>query len=108
MSFKIKPPYSIDNTPIYFVEEEEGVLGRANMNGTITINSKVKSPNQVKEIIKHEKVHIDQMKDGRLAYDDNNIYHRKSGKGKWKVKKRSNKVDGSPSSWWEKEAYNKK
>ena len=108
MSFKIKPPYSIDNTPIYFVEEEEGVLGRANMNGTITINSKVKSPNQVKEIIKHEKVHIDQMKDGRLAYDDNNIYHRKSGKGKWKVKKRSNKVDGSPSSWWEREAYNKK
>ena len=108
MSFKIKPPYSIDNTPIYFVEEEEGVLGRANMNGTITINSKVKSPNQVKEIIKHEKVHIDQMKDGRLAYDNDNIYHRKSGKGKWKVKKRSNKVDGSPSSWWEKEAYNKK
>ena len=108
MSFKIKPPYSIDNTPIYFVEEEEGVLGRANMNGTITINSKVKSPNQVKEIIKHEKVHIDQMKDGRLAYDDNNIYHRKSGKGKWNVKKRSNKVDGSPSSWWEREAYNKK
>jgi len=108
MAFKIKPPYSIDNTPIYFVEEEEGVLGRANMNGTITINSKVKSPNQVKEIIKHEKVHIDQMKDGRLAYDNDNIYHRKSGKGKWKVKKRSNKVDGSPSSWWEKEAYNKK
>ena len=53
-------------------------------------------------------VHIKQMKDGRLAYDDNNIYHRKSGKGKWKVKKRSNKVDGSPSSWWEREAYNKK
>ena len=108
MSFKLNPPYKIDNTPIYFVEEEEGVLGRANMNGTITINSKVKSPNQIKEIIKHEKVHIDQMKDGRLAYDNDNIYHRKSGKGKWKVKKRSNKVDGSPSSWWEKEAYNKK
>jgi len=108
MAFKIKSPFHVDNTPIYFVQEEEGVLGRANMNGTITINSKVKSPNQVKEIIKHEKVHIDQMKDGRLAYDDNNIYHRKSGKGKWNTVKRSNKVDGSPSSWWEKEAYNKK
>jgi hypothetical protein len=108
MSFKIKPPYNIDNTPIYFVEEEDGVLGRANMNGTITINSKVKSPNQVKEIIKHEKVHIDQMKDGRLAYDDNNIYHRKSGKGKWSTVKRSKQADGSPVTWWEKEAYNKK
>jgi hypothetical protein len=108
MSFKIKPPYNIDNTPIYFVEEEDGVLGRANMNGTITINNKVKSPNQVKEIIKHEKVHIDQMKDGRLAYDDNNIYHRKSGKGKWSTVKRSKQADGSPVTWWEKEAYNKK
>jgi hypothetical protein len=108
MSFKIKPPYNIDNTPIYFVEEEDGVLGRANMNGTITINSKVKSPNQVKEIIKHEKVHIDQIKDGRLAYDDNNIYHRKSGKGKWSTVKRSKQADGSPVTWWEKEAYNKK
>ena len=75
MSFKISAPYKIDNTPIYFVEEEEGVLGRANINGTITINSKVKSPNQIKEIIKHEKVHVNQMKDGRLAiYSYSAIY----------------------------------
>ena len=108
MAFKIKPPYNIDNTPVYFVKEEEGVLGRANMNGTITVNENIKSPAQVKEVIKHEKVHVDQMKDGRLAYDEENIYHRKSGKGKWNVKKRSPKTDGSPSTWWEKEAYNKK
>ena len=25
MSFKIKSPYNIDNTPIYFVKEEENV-----------------------------------------------------------------------------------
>ena len=29
MSFKLKSPYNIDNTPIYFVKEEDGVLGRA-------------------------------------------------------------------------------
>ena len=113
MAFKLKPtPPWYDpkkmNTPIYFVEEEDGVLGRANMNGSITINNKVKDQNQINKIIKHEMVHVKQIKDGRLAYDNDNIYHRKSGKGKWKVKKRSNKVDGSPSSWWEKEAYNKK
>ena len=96
------------NTPIYFVEEEDGVLGRANMNGSITINNKVKDQGQINKIIKHEMVHVKQIKDGRLAYDNNNIYHRKSGKGKWKVKKRSNKADGSPVTWWEKEAYNKK
>jgi len=52
-------------------------------------------------------VHVKQIKDGRLAYDDNNIYHRKNGKGKWKVKKRSKQVDGSPINWWEAEAYKK-
>tara|TARA_Y100000385_G_scaffold259095_1_gene287600 strand:+ start:477 stop:803 length:327 start_codon:yes stop_codon:yes gene_type:complete len=108
MSFKIKSPYSIDNTPIYFVEEENGVLGRTNMNGSITINNKVKDQKQINEIIKHEKVHVKQIKDGRLAYDNNNIYHRKSGEGKWSTIKRNKKVDGSPLSWWEKEAYNKK
>jgi hypothetical protein len=50
---------------------------------------------------------VKQIKDGRLAYDDKNIYHRKNGKGKWKVKKRSKQVDGSPINWWEAEAYKK-
>jgi hypothetical protein len=113
MAFKLKPnPPWCDiksmNTPIYFVEEEEGVLGRANMNGSITINNKVKDQKQINEIIKHEKVHVKQIKDGRLAYDNNNIYHRKSGKGKWSTVKRSKQADGSPVTWWEKEAYNKK
>ena len=102
----MKPPYNIDNTPVYFVDEEPGVLGRANMCGSITVNKNVKDPKQLEEIISHEKVHVDQIKDGRLAYDDRNIYHRKSGKGKWNVKKRG-KDDGSKSTWWEKEAYKK-
>ena len=107
MGFKLESPYNIDNTPIYFTKEEDGVLGRTNMNCTITINDKVRNQKQIKEIIDHEMVHVKQIKDGRLAYDDNNIYHRKNGKGKWKVKKRSKQVDGSPINWWEKEAYKK-
>lgn len=98
MAFKIKPPYNVDNTPIYFVEEDKDVLGRANLNGTITINKDVKSPARIKEIIKHEKVHLDQMKRGDLSYDDEYVY--------WKGKKYSRKYN--PSSPWEKEAYNKK
>ena len=107
MSFKMKPPYKVDNTPVYMVEEEDGTLGRANMCGSITVNKDVVNPKQLEEIISHEKVHIDQIKDGRIAYDDNYIYHRKSGKGCWKKVKRSNSVDGSKSHWWEKEAYKK-
>ena len=107
MGFKFKLPYNIVITPIYFLQEEDGVLGRTNMNCTITINDNVRNQKQLKEIIDHEMVHVKQIKNGRLAYDNNNIYHRKSGKGKWKVKKRSKQVDGSPNNWWEKEAYKK-
>jgi len=42
MSFKLKSPYKINNTPIYFIKEEDGVLGRTNMNWTITIKVKLR------------------------------------------------------------------
>jgi hypothetical protein len=38
MAFKITPPYSMDNTPIYNVNMEDGVMGKANKNGTIILN----------------------------------------------------------------------
>ena len=100
MGFKLKPPFECDNTPIYQTDMEEGVLGMANNNGTILIN-KYLSPVKAKEVIKHEKVHIDQIKRGDLDYDDNNVY--------WKGKKYSRKSikEGAKSLPWEKEAYNK-
>ena len=107
MGFKMKPPYEIDNTPVYTVKEEEGILGRAQKCGSITINVDVTDPDQKEEILEHEKVHLDQMKDGRLWYDDEYMYHRKSGKGKWSKVKRSSEADGAKSHWWEKEAYKK-
>lgn len=73
MAFKIQPFYNIENTPIYSVDMEDGVLGRANNNGTIVINNNL-SPAKLNSVVKHEKVHIDQMKRGDLDYDDNNVY----------------------------------
>ena len=87
MNFKIKSPYNIDNTPIYFVKEEDGVLGRTNMNCSITISDKVKDPKQIKEIVDHEKVHVKQIKDGRLAYDDKTFTIERMVKVNGKLKK---------------------
>ena len=43
MAFKLtNPPYSSDNTPIYRVDMENGVLGKANKNGTIILNNNLK------------------------------------------------------------------
>ena len=39
MAFKLNnPPFHMDNTPIYRVDMEDGVMGKANNNGSITIN----------------------------------------------------------------------
>ena len=89
---------SMDNTPIYQIDEEEGVLGRANKNGSITLNKNL-SPLEQEDVIRHEKVHLDQMERGDLDYDDKYVY--------WKGKRmpRSKMEEGNKNLPWEKEAY---
>lgn len=100
MAFKIKPPFPIDNTPIYTVDLEEGVVGKADRNGSILIDKDVQ-PKEQHRVITHEKVHLDQMKRGDLDYDDNYVY--------WKGKKysRADMEEGSPNLAWEAEAWSK-
>jgi hypothetical protein len=102
MPFKLNnKPYTIDNTPIYNVDLEDGVLGKADRNGSILINKNVDNPKQIQEVIDHEKVHIDQMKRGDLDYNDSVVF--------WKGKRypRSKMNEGNKNLPWEKEAYNK-
>ena len=99
MAFKLNnPPYTIDNTPIYHVDMEDGVMGKANNNGTIIINKDV-TAEQLPSVVAHEKVHIEQMKRGDLNYDDDYVY--------WKGKKysRSKMNEGAKNLPWEDEAY---
>ncbi len=90
----------MDNTPIYNVNMEDGVMGKANKNGTIILNKDL-DPSQCEKVIAHEKVHIDQMKRGDLDYDDQNVY--------WKGKKysRAQMKEGAKNLPWEAEAYRK-
>jgi hypothetical protein len=102
MAFKMNgAPYAGDNTPIYHVDMEDGVLGKANNNGTIIINKDIKDPKQIDDVVEHEKVHINQMKRGDLDYDDKYVY--------WKGKKysRASMKEGAKNLPWEKEAYTK-
>ena len=101
MAFKLTPPYSLDNVPVYHVPLEEGILGKADRNGSILINKDITDHKQEKDVINHESVHVDQMKRGDLDYDDKYVY--------WKGKKylRSKMKEGSPALAWEKEAYKK-
>jgi len=101
MAFKMNPaPFQMNETPVYYVDMGDGVLGKANNNGTIIIDQNL-SPLRAKEVIKHEQVHIDQMRRGDLDYDDKNVY--------WmgRVIPRSSIKEGNKNLPWEKEAYNK-
>ena len=52
MAFKIQPFYNTDNTPIYSVDMEDGVLGKANNNGTIIINKDLDVARKIAEEVK--------------------------------------------------------
>jgi len=108
MAFKLtNAPYKVDNTPIYKIDMEDGIMGKANNNGTIIINKDL-DPSQIDDVVSHEKIHLEQMgciKDSSgkyrndLDYDDNNVY--------WKGKKysRADMEEGAKNLPWEAEAY---
>ena len=102
MGFKMKgSPYNEEsgNTPILHVDMDEGTLGMATNNGSILVNKDIKDPKQQQEVVDHEMVHIKQIKDGRLSYDEDNVY--------WEGKKfsRDDMNEGAKNLPWEKEAY---
>ena len=101
MAFKLtNPPYKTDNTPVYHVDMEDDVMGKANNNLTIIINKDV-DPSRTQDVINHEMVHIDQMKRGDLNYDNENVYW------KGKIYPRSKMKEGAKNLPWEAEAYKK-
>ena len=99
MAFKLAgAPYLVDNTPIYNIDMEDGVMGKANNNGSIVLNKDL-DPSQVDDVVAHEKIHLEQMERGDLDYDNENVY--------WKGKKysRSQMAEGAKDLPWEAEAY---
>tara|TARA_Y100001954_G_scaffold226651_1_gene268846 strand:- start:153 stop:503 length:351 start_codon:yes stop_codon:yes gene_type:complete len=88
---KIRTP---KNTKIIRKNLDPGILGEANMDGSIFIDKDVPKGSALeKRVIRHESVHAKEMKQGKIAYGDdyvrdgNKTYHRKDGKikynGKW-------------------------
>ena len=77
------------NTPIFRKNLEKGILGEANMDGSIYIDKSVKPGSALdKRIQKHEGHHAKEMKANKIYYNDNTVvdkiagvtYKRKNGK----------------------------
>ena len=65
---------SVPGTPVIRMPLEEGVMGEANMDGTIYINENIIPGSfEEKQVINHEMRHATDMKIGKLEYSDNYI-----------------------------------
>ena len=62
---------SVPGTPVIRRPLEEGVLGEANMDGSIYISDKIQpGSEEERQVINHEMRHATDMKTGKLAYGD--------------------------------------
>ena len=90
----------------------EGVLARANMDGSIDVAPNVdQSDPSLIRVMKHEQTHLDQMADERAAYGDGwvmwegKIYTRKDENGEPMIDGPNGKwPEGHPNHPWEAEA----
>ncbi len=67
---------SVPGTPIIRKPLAEGILGEANMDGSIYISDKIEPGSfEERQVINHEMKHATDMKIGRLAYTDDYVLY---------------------------------
>ena len=67
---------SVPGTPVIRKPLAEGILGEANMDGSIYISDKIKPGSfEERQVVNHEMKHATDMKIGRLAYTDDYVLY---------------------------------
>jgi len=75
LSFKTDDA-SIPGNPVIRKNLDEGILGEANMDGSIFISNKIQpGSSEENQVLLHEMRHATDMKLGRLAYSDDAVYY---------------------------------
>ena len=102
---------SVPGTPVIRKDLEQGVLGEANMDGSIYLSNTVQ-PNSHEEtqVLLHEMQHATDMRVGKLAYGDDFVKHngvtypRETRNGKDMIKINGKWTEAGGDFPWEKEA----
>ena len=67
---------SVPGTPVIRVPLEEGVMGEANMDGSIYVNENIiPGSYEDRQVISHEMRHATDIKIGKLTYEDDHIMY---------------------------------
>ena len=68
------PDASVPGTPVIRMPLEEGIMGEANMDGSIYLNEKIIPGSALeRQVVSHEMRHATDMRIGKLEYGDNYI-----------------------------------
>ena len=102
---------SVAGTPVIRKNLAEGIMGEANMDGSIYINDKIQPGSKEEtQVLLHEMRHATDMKTGKLAYDDDSIkyngvtYPRETRNGKDMIKVDGKWTEAGGNFPWEKDA----
>ena len=102
---------SVAGTPVIRKNLAEGIMGEANMDGSIYISNKLKPGSQEEtQVLLHEMRHATDMKTGKLSYSDNDIkfngvtYPRETINGKDMIKVEGKWTEAGGDFPWEKDA----
>ena len=67
---------SVPGTPVIRVPLEKGIMGEANMDGSIYVNELIKPGSfEDRQVINHEMRHATDMRVGKLAYSDDHVMY---------------------------------
>jgi len=67
---------SVPGTPVIRVPLEEGIMGEANMDGSIYVNENIiPGSYEDRQVINHEMRHATDMRIGKLSYEDDHIMY---------------------------------
>tara|TARA_X000001036_G_scaffold352863_1_gene334113 strand:+ start:311 stop:733 length:423 start_codon:yes stop_codon:yes gene_type:complete len=105
---------SVPGTPVVRVPLEEGIMGEANMDGSIYINENIiPGSYEDRQVINHEMRHATDMRIGKLSYNDDSVtyngevFPRQTINGKDMIKVDGEwKEAGETSFPWENDANN--
>ena len=102
---------SVPGTPVIRKNLDPGIMGEANMDGSIFISNKIQPGSfEERKVINHEMVHATQMRTGKLEYGDNFVkydgvtYLRETINGKDMIKVDGKWTEAGGDFPWEKDA----
>ena len=102
---------SVPGTPVIRKNLDPGIMGEANMDGSIFISNKIQPGSfEERQVLNHEMVHATQMRTGKLEYGDNFVkydgvtYLRETINGKDMIKVDGKWTEAGGDFPWEKDA----